>query len=333
MQIDVGDLRPVNAPGRDRGVQGGRGGGEPGPGGPGQAGPLPPGAGARPGGGEGAAPAAQHPRRRSRARSTPPSPCPPTSSRAEGGVMKIALDHPPPPPALRRLHPGRLRAGAPLDLPGRGGARAAHASRRGPAAGRSTSSACSLARASPRACASTASRSATASSPSPSSGSTPRSSCFPLLIGRRVLDFQASVFGGTIGGSAALSGESRRVELAVADVDLARALPLRKATRLELGGILSGTVDLTVPGGALDKASGRIELAVAQAGIAGGQIPVPPWPAASPCPPSPSAQWPPRRSWGRAAPPSRSSRRRAATPSSRRTRSRWCCSPGSSSRR
>jgi type II secretion system protein N len=99
---------------------------------------------------------------------------------------------------------------------------------------------------------------------------------FPLLIGRRVLDFRASVFGGTVGGSAALSGESRRVELAVADVDLARALSFRKATRLELGGILSGTVDLTVPGGALDKASGRIELAVAQAGIAGGQIPVPP---------------------------------------------------------
>jgi len=97
----------------------------------------------------------------------------------------------------------------------------------------------------------------------------------PLLLGRRVLHFDAAVFDGTVEGSAALSGTAQRLELEVAGVELARASPLKKAIGVELGGTLSGSVDVTVPGGAPEKASGRIALTVAKAAIAGGQVPIP----------------------------------------------------------
>ncbi len=98
----------------------------------------------------------------------------------------------------------------------------------------------------------------------------------PLLVGRRVLDYQASVYDGTVEGSAALSGQSRGVTLDVDGVDLARALPLRKAAGMDLAGKVTGHVALPLPGGAVDTASGSAELSVARAGLGGGQVPVPP---------------------------------------------------------
>ncbi len=98
----------------------------------------------------------------------------------------------------------------------------------------------------------------------------------PLLVGRRVVDFRASIYDGTVEGSAGLSGPSRPLTLAVDGVDLARALPLRKAAGVGFSGKVTGRVDLALPGGALDKASGTAELSIAQAGLAGGQVPIPP---------------------------------------------------------
>jgi len=97
----------------------------------------------------------------------------------------------------------------------------------------------------------------------------------PLLLGRRVLAYRARVYDGTVEGSAELGGAAPRVEVAVEGLDLRRALPLRNATRLNLAGKASGHADLTFPGGAPDKASGTLELSLDQAGIAGGQVPVP----------------------------------------------------------
>ena len=97
----------------------------------------------------------------------------------------------------------------------------------------------------------------------------------PLLAARRVLHFDAAVFGGTVEGSATLSGSAQRLVLEVAGLELARVAPLRKSTGVDLGGTLSGSVDLTVPAGAQEKASGRIALSVAKAAISGGQVPVP----------------------------------------------------------
>jgi type II secretion system protein N len=97
----------------------------------------------------------------------------------------------------------------------------------------------------------------------------------PLLVGRSVLAFDARLYDGRITGSADLSGDLRRVIFRASGVDLGRAVPLKKATGLDLQGKLAGTGDLVVPVAPNEKPTGRIDLTIADAGIAGGQVPVP----------------------------------------------------------
>lgn len=94
----------------------------------------------------------------------------------------------------------------------------------------------------------------------------------PLLIGRRVVDVQASIYDGTIEGSAALSGQQRRMRMQVDGLELVRAVPLRKAASMDLTGKVSGRVDLNLPGGALERADGVLELSIERLGLGGGQI-------------------------------------------------------------
>ncbi|BDG04333.1 type II secretion system protein GspN [Anaeromyxobacter oryzae] len=104
----------------------------------------------------------------------------------------------------------------------------------------------------------------------------------PLLTGKRVLAFDARVFQGTIEGTADLSGDARAVVARVDGVDLAQAPPLKAATGVDLTGKLGGTVDVVVPAGPNDKPTGRIDLAVAGAGVSGGKLPLPGMDAALP---------------------------------------------------
>jgi type II secretion system protein N len=98
---------------------------------------------------------------------------------------------------------------------------------------------------------------------------------WPLLTGRRVLDFDARLFGGSVAGRADLSGEPRAFAATVDGVDLAKAPPLRAATGVDLVGRLAGTVDLILPAGANEKPTGRVDLAVSEAGLSGGKLPLP----------------------------------------------------------
>ena len=107
----------------------------------------------------------------------------------------------------------------------------------------------------------------------------------PLLWGGRVLEVKASVYDGTVEGSAGLSGETRRVAFRVEGVNLARALPLRRAVGMDLSGTVSGNCDLTLLGGSLEKASGTLELNVTRALLGGGQVPIPPLPGTLNLPP------------------------------------------------
>ncbi len=91
----------------------------------------------------------------------------------------------------------------------------------------------------------------------------------PLLIGRRVVTFDGRLYEGRVRGSADLSGDVRDVSLRVEDVDLARASSLQKLSGMAVQGKLSGTVELAVPEAPAEHATGRIDLAVAEAGIAG----------------------------------------------------------------
>lgn len=98
---------------------------------------------------------------------------------------------------------------------------------------------------------------------------------WPLLTGRRSIAFDVAVWDGTVRGTADLTGDERSVVLSVKGVDLARALPLRRASGLDLLGTLSADADLVLPGTPQGKVGGRAELKIAGAGVAGGKVPVP----------------------------------------------------------
>jgi type II secretion system protein N len=97
----------------------------------------------------------------------------------------------------------------------------------------------------------------------------------PLLTGRRAIAFDARLYDGRVRGTADLSGDERSVKVSVEGVDLARALPIRKALGADILGVLDGSADVLLPVAADKKPTGTIQLAVKDAGLAGGQVPVP----------------------------------------------------------
>jgi len=97
----------------------------------------------------------------------------------------------------------------------------------------------------------------------------------PLLAGRRSVAFDLRLYDGTVRGTADLSGDGQRIVAEVEGLDLGAALPLRKASGVDLLGRLHGTADLTLPAAPGEKLSGRVDARLAEAGVAGGQLPVP----------------------------------------------------------
>jgi type II secretion system protein N len=98
----------------------------------------------------------------------------------------------------------------------------------------------------------------------------------PLLLGKQRLDLDAHVFDGRVRGTADVGGDGDRLyRFRLDGVDLARAVPLRTRTKLELVGLVDGTVDVTFPAGAEAQPTGKVELAIASAGVNGGQLALP----------------------------------------------------------
>ncbi len=97
----------------------------------------------------------------------------------------------------------------------------------------------------------------------------------PLLVGRQSVAFDARVYDGEVDGIADLSGDERQVAISAEGVDLARALPLRKASGLDLAGKLSGKADLRFPAAPNGTPEGRVDFTVKDAGVNGGKLPVP----------------------------------------------------------
>ncbi len=97
---------------------------------------------------------------------------------------------------------------------------------------------------------------------------------FPLMVGRRSVAFDVSIYDGRVQGTADLSGD-QRVVAEVDGVDLGAALPLRKATGLDLLGRIQGSMDVTVPAAPNAKPSGKVDVRITDAGLAGGQLPIP----------------------------------------------------------
>ena len=98
---------------------------------------------------------------------------------------------------------------------------------------------------------------------------------WPLLAGRRSIAFDAALWDGRVRGQADLSGDPRPLEVTVDGVDLARAMPLRRASGLDLVGKVSGHAELELPATPQGKLRGTAEAHVDGAGVAGGAVPVP----------------------------------------------------------
>jgi type II secretion system protein N len=98
---------------------------------------------------------------------------------------------------------------------------------------------------------------------------------WPLLLGRRSVAFDATLFDGRVKGYAEDVKTSHRFVATVAGVDLSRATPLRKATGVDLAGVMKGEIDLTLDDKEPAKGAGHLDLAVERAAVNGGEMPIP----------------------------------------------------------
>jgi type II secretion system protein N len=97
----------------------------------------------------------------------------------------------------------------------------------------------------------------------------------PLLLGRRGVSFDATVFEGKVQGFAEEGKDARRLVATVSGLDLTRAVPLRKATGVDLAGTMRGNVDLTFDEKQPARSAGQLDLLVEGAAVNGGEMPVP----------------------------------------------------------
>ncbi len=98
---------------------------------------------------------------------------------------------------------------------------------------------------------------------------------WPLLLGRRGVAFDAWLFEGRVKGFAEERGSARRFVATVTDLDLSRAVPLRRATGMDLAGVLGGQMDLSLDDKEPAKSGGYLDLGIRDAAVNGGQMPVP----------------------------------------------------------
>jgi type II secretion system protein N len=96
----------------------------------------------------------------------------------------------------------------------------------------------------------------------------------PLLLGRRSLAFEARLYEGRVHGVAEESSGARRVSARVEGVDLGRAAAMRKLVHVDLAGVVTGDVDLTLDLKEPAKSTGRLDATVDKAAIQGGEVPV-----------------------------------------------------------
>jgi type II secretion system protein N len=98
---------------------------------------------------------------------------------------------------------------------------------------------------------------------------------WPLLLGRRGVDFDARLLGGRVRGLVEQGGSARRLVAEVRDLDLVKATALRRAIGLDLAGTLAGDLDVTLDLREPARSSGSLQLRVERAGVLGGQLQLP----------------------------------------------------------
>ncbi len=98
---------------------------------------------------------------------------------------------------------------------------------------------------------------------------------WPLLLGRRGFAFDLALFQGRLSGVVEEGQGWKRLALTGQGVDLSRAAPIRKASGLDLAGIVSARLDVTLFAREPARSTGRLEVTVEKAAVNGGEVPVP----------------------------------------------------------
>jgi type II secretion system protein N len=96
-----------------------------------------------------------------------------------------------------------------------------------------------------------------------------------LLLGRRSMSFDVRLFDGRATGVVEEGRGLERLQLKGADIDLGRAAAVRKATGLDLAGVLRADVDVTLDVKEPNRSTGRLDLTVERAALKGGEVQVP----------------------------------------------------------
>jgi type II secretion system protein N len=98
---------------------------------------------------------------------------------------------------------------------------------------------------------------------------------WPLLTGKRRVAVDAWLYDGRVRGAFDLAAGPQEFRAELDRIDLARALPLRMASGVDLTGVATGTARLSIPADEKAKPEGRLVLAVKEAGLTGGKVNVP----------------------------------------------------------
>jgi len=98
-----------------------------------------------------------------------------------------------------------------------------------------------------------------------------RLSILSLLVGKRVVNFGAKAFGGSLDGSITDSDAERVLELAMDGLDLGQTPVLAGLLGLPVAGKLSGTANLITPEARLSKAEGKISFKLAGLSVGDGK--------------------------------------------------------------
>ena len=96
-----------------------------------------------------------------------------------------------------------------------------------------------------------------------------------LLTGKRRVAVEAWLYDGRGSGALDLAAGPQEFRVALDGIDLARVLPLRMASGIDLTGLASGTAYLLVPSDEKAKPEGRLALTVKEAGFTGGKVDLP----------------------------------------------------------
>jgi type II secretion system protein N len=92
----------------------------------------------------------------------------------------------------------------------------------------------------------------------------------PLLLGRVRVDFWASVFGGEVSGSVPV-GSGGSIDLDFEGVELAKVDPIVQGLGVPVKGSLTGKLELLPVDGKFNKASGSLDLKIADLGVGDGK--------------------------------------------------------------